>query len=483
MSGTRRRTRLLVAAVVLAVPSALIGYTVLPSDAAGVPASGTTYQLAVSKSGLCVDVTAGSKDNSALLQQWGCASGATWQQFKLVAVGSNYQLVNVNSGKCIDVPDYSTSSGVQLQQYTCVSSQTNQQWRLAASGSGTYQIIGVGSGLCISEKDAATASGGAIIQETCTANTNKQWAFNPVDGGTTPPSGSLVVAKDGSGQYTTVQAAVNAVPANNTSRVTIAIKPGSYRENVVIPSTKPYITFQGLGSGPSATVIVADKDAATYGTTGSATVYVQSKEFNATNLTFNNDYDEAANGSSQALALALYGDKAVLKNVRVTADQDTLLIQGSGIRAYVANSYIEGTVDFIYGTGTAVFNACSIYEKRSTGGPITAAATPADRTYGFLFYKSTITGATNNTTQLGRPWRQDAQVLYRESSLSATIATAQPWINMGDATWQNARFYEYKNTGAGATVNSNRRQLTDAQAPNYTPQKYLAGTDSWNPIG
>ncbi len=71
---------------------------------------------------------------------------------------------------------------------------------------------------------------------------------------------------------------------------------------------------------------------------------------------------------------------------------------------------------------------------------------------------------------------------YRESSLSATITTAQPWTNMGTATWQNARFYEYKNTGSGATKNSNRTQLTDAQAANYTPQKYLAGTDGWNPI-
>jgi pectinesterase len=207
---------------------------------------------------------------------------------------------------------------------------------------------------------------------------------------------------------------------------------------------------------------------------------VQAKEFQATNLTFNNDYDETI-AASQALALGIYGDRAVLKNVRVLADQDTFRTANSA-RVYVVNSYIEGTVDFIYGDGSVVFNACKIYEKRTTGGPITAANTAATNKYGFLFYKSTITGKTNNTTQLGRPWRQDAQVTFRESSLSATIATAQPWINMGTATWQNARFYEYKNTGAGATVNSNRKQLTDAQAASYTPQKYLAGTDGWNPI-
>jgi pectinesterase len=292
---------------------------------------------------------------------------------------------------------------------------------------------------------------------------------------------TLTVAADGSATYKTVQAAVNAVPANNASRVTITIKAGTYRESVVIPSNKPYITFEGLGADASKTVIVNNKPASTAGTTGSATVYVQAKEFYGKNLTFSNDYDETK-GASQALALALYGDRARLGNVRVVADQDTLLIYNKA-RAYIWSSYIEGTVDFIYGNGTAVISGSKIYEKRTTGGPITAANTESGTTYGFLIYKSTITGAVAGKTQLGRPWGQSAQVTYRESNLSNTIATAQPWINMSTNVWQNARFYEYKNTGAGATVNSNRKQLTDAQAANYTPQKYLAGTDGWNPIG
>nr|GID89686.1 pectinesterase [Actinoplanes derwentensis] len=293
---------------------------------------------------------------------------------------------------------------------------------------------------------------------------------------------TLTVASDGTATYRTVQAAVNAVPANNASRVTITIKAGTYRESVIIPSNKPYITLEGLGSSAAATVIVNNKPASTAGTTGSATVYVQAKEFYGKNLTFSNDYDEAANGSSQALALALYGDRARLGNVRVIADQDTLLIYNSA-RAYVWSSYIEGTVDFIYGNGSAVFYACQIYEKRSTGGYLTAANTPATQTYGFLIYKSTITGATSNVTYLGRPWGAAGQVTVRESSLSATIKIAQPWTDMSGNAWQNARFYEYKNTGAGATINSNRAQLTDAQAASYTPQKYLAGTDGWNPAG
>ncbi|WP_327003005.1 RICIN domain-containing protein [Dactylosporangium sp. NBC_01737] len=176
------RRRYLFAGLTISVLAGVIGYTVLPSQAATLPATGGTYQLAVTKSGKCIDVPGASSANGALLQQWGCTSGAAWQQFKLTAAGSNYQLVNVSSGKCIDVPGWSTTSGVQLQQYTCVASQANQQWRLVASGTNTFQIINVNSGLCISDKDASTASGNPIIQETCTANTNKQWAFNPVGG-------------------------------------------------------------------------------------------------------------------------------------------------------------------------------------------------------------------------------------------------------------------------------------------------------------
>ncbi|MFI5890991.1 RICIN domain-containing protein [Actinoplanes sp. NPDC051513] len=173
-------------AIIVAVPAALIGLSALPSEAAALPAAGGTYQLAVTKSGKCIDVTAGSKDNGALLQQWGCTAGATWQQFKLTAITSTqYQLVNVNSGRCIDVPGGSTASGVQVQQWGCASSQTNQLFTLTASGTNTFQIINVGSGLCLSDQGASTASGAAIIQETCTANSNKQWAFNSIASGRT----------------------------------------------------------------------------------------------------------------------------------------------------------------------------------------------------------------------------------------------------------------------------------------------------------
>ncbi|MFD5869587.1 pectinesterase family protein [Streptomyces sp. NPDC060322] len=470
----RRRRAVAVATVVGGV---LAGGLVTPAGAATVPAAGGVYQLVVKKSGKCVDVPAASTANGALLQQWGCTAGAAWQQFTLTADGAGkYRLVNRQSGKCVDVPDHSKVSGTQLQQWGCAG-QANQQWTLTPSGTDSYQIVNVNSGLCMSDKDASTASGAAVIQETCTANSNKQWTFRPV--GSTAPT---TVASDGTGTYTTVQAAVNAVGSGNASRVTITIKPGTYRERVSIPADKPYITLKGTGDSSDDVVIIGNRNAGDHGTAGSATVVALGHDFTAENLTMANDFDEnSSDTGDQALALYLDADRTVLDDVRLLGDQDTFLLNDRA-RAYVVDSRIEGTVDFIYGGGTAVFHACAIHERRTTGGPITAASTAADKKYGFLFYRSTITGAVGNTTQLGRPWRANAQVLYRESSLSSALATAQPWTDMSTNSWKNARFSEYRNTGAGATVNGNRPQLTDAQAADHTPQKYLAGSDGWNPV-
>jgi pectinesterase len=371
---------------------------------------------------------------------------------------------------CLDVYQKQTAPGTAVDVWSC-NGGTNQQWRINADGS----ITGVQSGLCLDASAKGTVNGTAIELWTCNGGSNQKWTVTGGGGG----SGTPTVAGDGTGKYRTVQAAIDAVPANNTTPVTITIKAGTYREIVTIPANKPYITLQGLGTTPADTVIVDNhSNAGGYGTGGSATVFVYAHDFAAQNLTMSNDYGVG----SQAVAANVTAQRAVFNGVRFLGNQDTLLVN-DGARAYFVNNYIEGTVDFIFGGGTAVFNTCSIYEKRSVGGPVTAARTPATQTYGFLIYKSTITGATTNTTQLGRPWGPDAQVLYRESTLSATIATAQPWIDMSGNVWYKARFDEHKDTGPGATYNSNRPQMTDAQAVDYTPQKYLAGSDGWNPIG
>lgn len=437
------------------------------------PTAGGVYTLVPGASGKCVQIPSGSTSPGALLTQEACAAGATNQQWRLVASAGKYNLVNVASGLCVDVPAYSTTSGTQLQQWGCGNAQTNQLWTFTASIAtpGKYEVVSAAGARCVSDLNSSTAGGNPIVQENCSDIARMQILLTSV-GTASPPT----VASDGTGTYTTVQAAIDAVPANNTSRVVITIKPGTYREVVTIPVNKPYITLQGLGSSASQTTIVENHGASQgYGTEGSSSVFVYGHDFQATNLTLSNDYGIG----TQAVAVDVYADRAVFNNVRFLGNQDTLLV--NKYRAYYVNSYVEGTVDFIFGSAVAVFSNCSIYEKRTTGGPITAANTPAGQTYGILIFKSTITGAATNVTQLGRPWGAAAQVLYSQDSLSATIATAQPWINMSSNNWQNARFDEYANTGAGATINSNRPQMSSSTAANYTPQKYLAGTDGWNP--
>ncbi|HSX96955.1 MAG TPA: pectinesterase family protein, partial [Streptomyces sp.] len=174
---------------------------------------------------------------------------------------------------------------------------------------------------------------------------------------------TLTVAKDGSGQFTSVQKAVDAVPANNASRVVISVKPGTYRELVKVPSNKPHLTIQGSGGSRKDTTIVYNNASGTpkpgggtYGTGGSATVAVEADDFQARNLTISNDFDEAANQSlsgHQAVALRTAADKVFLDGVIVSGDQDTLLLDTASKdrlgRVYVANSSVIGNVDFIFG--------------------------------------------------------------------------------------------------------------------------------------
>jgi pectinesterase len=463
--------------VLLAGAGAVVGVA-QPARAASTPVDAGIYTLASGASGKCVDVTGASTANSALLIQVACAATTTHQQWRTTEHGAGqFNLVNVNSGRCIDVPSAATTSGLQLQQYGCGDgTKTNQLWTFTASTAtpGKYLVKSVATGLCVSDLGGSTAGNNPIVQENCSDIARMQWNFTSVSGS----SGTATVASDGTGTYKTVQAAIDAVPTGNAGRVVITIKPGTYREIVTVPSTKPYISLQGLGSSPSSTVIVDNHSSAGgYGTSGSATLFANGAGFQASNLTIANDYGVG----SQAVALNLNADKIILDNVRILGNQDTLLTNTG--RAYVVNSYIEGTVDFIFGGSVAVFYDSRIHEISSTGGVLTAANTDAAKTYGYLFYKCVIdNGGGTDVTNLGRPWGAAAQVLFRESSMTAGIKYSQPWTDMSSNTWENARFFEYRNTGAGATINSNRPQLTDAQAADYTPQKYLAGADGWDPV-
>jgi pectinesterase len=314
---------------------------------------------------------------------------------------------------------------------------------------------------------------------------------------------TLTVAKDGTGQYTTVQAAVNAVPANNPARVVIAVKPGTYRETVKVPSNKPHVTIQGTGGSRKDTVIVYDNAAGTqkpdgsgtYGTGGSATVAVEADDFQARNLSITNDFDEGANQSlsgHQAVALRTAADKVFLDGVIVTGDQDTLLLDTAAKdklgRVYVSNSYVLGNVDFIFGRATAVIDRSVITLRKrwdgSSAGYITAPSTPAGRK-GLLIANSTVNGDVSSSSfYLGRPWHAggdttlDPQTTVRNTNLSAAVKST-PWTDMSGFSWKDDRFAEYRNTGAGAgSASTNRPFLTDAQAADQEVADWLG---EWTP--
>jgi pectate lyase len=154
-------------------------FTPLSHAAAGTaPMAGGVYNMVVTHSGRCMDITSGSKLDGALLQQWGCHASTLWQQFRLSDAGTGrYNIVNANSGLCLEVPGSVKTVGKQLAQRACGQSLANQMWTFSASGTGTYQIRNVNSGLCASVKSASRNSGTAVIQDSCTAVTHKQWAL------------------------------------------------------------------------------------------------------------------------------------------------------------------------------------------------------------------------------------------------------------------------------------------------------------------
>ncbi|MBB3111700.1 PelA/Pel-15E family pectate lyase [Paenibacillus phyllosphaerae] len=303
----------------------------------------------------------------------------------------------------------------------------------------------------------------------------------------------LTVAADGSGEYKTVQAAVDAVPAGNQRPVTIRVKNGVYKEVVRIPGDKPYITLEGEDS--EKTVITFDNYSGrsngaggTFGTSGSATAFIAASDVSVRNITFENSTDESqvTESNKQAVAMNVSGERISFSNVRFLGNQDTLLTNGG--TQYFEQCYIEGDVDFIFGGSRAVFNECTIHSldrgSATNNGYITAASTMIDEPYGYLILNSKLTSdAAAGTVHLGRPWHPSgnpnaiASVVYMNTEMGAHIKT-EPWTDMSGFSWKEARFAEYMNTGPGAAVNDSRPQLKDEEAAEWTIENVLKG---WNP--
>ncbi|NNC12525.1 hypothetical protein HII28_11630 [Planctomonas sp. JC2975] len=315
---------------------------------------------------------------------------------------------------------------------------------------------------------------------------------------------TLHVAQDGSAPYSTVQAAVDAVPSGNAKPVTIVIAAGTYVGTVNVPADKPKISFIGATGDPKDVVItenhyagMLDASGNGYGTEGSATMTLSAVDTTVAGISVANAYDPVLHRNDpggQAVALRTTGDRIGLYNDRITGRQDTLYLDTASptttARVYVRDTYVAGSVDFIFGRATAVFDHDTI--DSVDVGYVTAANTELDNPYGFLFTKSTFVGETKDgVIALGRPWHHTgdpapfASVVVRDSKLGAQIAD-HPWTGMSGWSWVSARYFEYDNSGPGATSgpdNLYRPQLTDKQAKDYTPQKYLSGSDHWAPWG
>ena len=318
------------------------------------------------------------------------------------------------------------------------------------------------------------------------------------------PRPFAVVAADGSGDFESVQAAIDAVPEGNTVALTIAVRPGTYLGRVAVPATKPLIRLIGLGHDASAVVIADDRangtpkpEGGTWGTSGSASVTIDGAGFRATNLTFANLFDEAGHPeitSKQAVAVLTRANRLIFDRVRFLANQDTLYLNSSAAgvvaRAYLRNCYVEGDVDFIFGRATAVLDRCRVHSLNRDSNPngyVTAPSTDITNPHGLLLTRCMLTSdAPAGTVFLGRPWHPSndpnaiGQTVIRDSWIGAHIG-ATPWSDFGTWPWRDARLAEYQNRGPGALLTPDRPQLTREQAAANTPAAFLRGADAWRP--
>lgn len=305
---------------------------------------------------------------------------------------------------------------------------------------------------------------------------------------------TLTVAKDGSGNYKTIQEAVNSVRDLGEQEVKIYVKNGVYKEKLIISSWKIKIAI--IGESAENTIITNDdysgkpypagKDAFgldKFSTYTSFTVLVQGNDIRLENLSIIN----AAGRVGQAVALHVEGDRFVAKNCRLSGNQDTLYAAIENSRQYYQNCYIEGTTDFIFGKATVVFEDCTI--KSLTDSYVTAASTSANQPFGFIFIHCKLIADPSVTkAYLGRPWRPYAKTVFMHSDLGKHILPMgwNPW--KGDKMFPDKEktvFYsEYKNTGPGASPKTRlswTTQLSDKAAKNYTLKNILGGKDNWNP--
>jgi pectin methylesterase-like acyl-CoA thioesterase len=308
----------------------------------------------------------------------------------------------------------------------------------------------------------------------------------------------VTVAQDGTGNYTTVAAAIAAAPTGRTAVYSIFIKNGVYREKITIPSNKPFIQLEG--ESVANTILTYTDGASTLvggvalGTQNSASFSVNANDFSALNLTFENTFGDG----SQAVAVLVNADRAVFKNCRFLGNQDTLYVKGNGAPMhYFRDCYIDGNVDFIFGSSIDVFDRCVIYAKsRTTNGAsyITAANTPPGQAFGFIFHDAKLPSNTGATLYyLGRPWQNSTgsspltqnKVVFIKPTLGFNQIQPAGWSTWDSGTDTNLITYaEFRpRYFSGRNVNLGQRVAWSRQLAVADTAQYQTGTvfGSWNP--
>ena len=294
---------------------------------------------------------------------------------------------------------------------------------------------------------------------------------------------TLFVARDGTAEFRTINEAVEVCRAFMEYHKVIFVKKGVYKEKVIIPSWLTHIEI--CGEDAENTIITYDDHAnirlpetgKPMGTFRTFTVKVEGSYITFKNITIENN----AARLGQAVALHTEGDHLLFIGCRFLGNQDTVYTGVAGTRLYFKDCYIEGTTDFIFGPSTAWFEGCTIFSKINSY--VTAASTPADVAYGYVFNKCKLTAAEGATkVYLGRPWRPYAYTLFMNCELGSHILPAG-WYNWDNAdNEKTARYLEYNNTGAGAAKAERApwsRQLTKKEAAKITIENVLGNENGW----
>lgn len=296
---------------------------------------------------------------------------------------------------------------------------------------------------------------------------------------------TLFVARDGTAEFRNIDDAIEVCRAFMEYHKVIFVKKGTYKEKLIVPSWLTNIEI--CGEDRDNTIITYDDHANVFipgtdrkmGTFRTYTVRVDGNDITFRNITIENN----AARLGQAVALHTQGDRLTFVNCRILGNQDTVYTGGINTRLYFKDCHIEGTTDFIFGPSTAWFENCTILSR--TDSYITAASTPQNVEYGYVFNRCKIVAAEGvSKVYLGRPWRPYAHTLFMNCQLGKHILPVgwHNWSNTQNET--TARYCEYDNHGEGAATKERAawtRQLTRKEAAKVTLENVFRQNGGWIP--